>query len=126
MNELEYCLNLYDLEPKVYIAYDRLAYFEKGNDDLRISFDTNIRTRRSDLLLESGDHGKRLLDSDVWLMEIKTSLAKPLWLCEMLSEFEIRSSSFSKYGTEYKNMMARQKEMPKQKIFVFGNQKQAV
>ena len=123
LNELEYCLNLYDLEPKVYIAYDRLAYFEKGNDDLRISFDTNIRTRRSDLLLESGDHGKRLLDSDVWLMEIKTSLAKPLWLCEMLSEFEIRSSSFSKYGTEYKNMMARQKEMPKQKIFVFGNQK---
>ena len=94
--------------------------------NLRISFDTNIRTRRSDLLLESGDHGKRLLDSDVWLMEIKTSLAKPLWLCEMLSEFEIRSSSFSKYGTEYKNMMARQKEMPKQKIFVFGNQKQAV
>ena len=103
LNELEYCLNLYDLEPKVYIAYDRLAYFEKGNDDLRISFDTNV-----------------------WLMEIKTSLAKPLWLCEMLSEFEIRSSSFSKYGTEYKNMMARQKEMPKQKIFVFGNQKQAV
>ena len=49
LNELEYCLNLYDLEPKVYIAYDRLAYFEKGNDDLRISFDTNIRTRRSDL-----------------------------------------------------------------------------
>ena len=44
----------------------------------------------------------------------------------MLSEFEIRSSSFSKYGTEYKNMMARQKKMPKQKIFVFGNQKQAV
>lgn len=126
LNELEYCLNLYDLEPKVYIAYDRLAYFEKGNDDLRISFDTNIRTRRSDLLLESGDHGKRLLDSDVWLVEIKTSLAKPLWLCEMLSEFEIRSSSFSKYGTEYKNIMARQKEMPKQKIFVFGNQKQAV
>ena len=111
---------------EVYIAYDRLAYFEKGNDDLRISFDTNIRTRRSDLLLESGDHGKRLLNSDVWLMEIKTSLAKPLWLCEMLSEFEIRSSSFSKYGTEYKNMMARQKEIPKQKIFVFGNQKQAV
>ena len=74
LNELEYCLNLYDLEPKVYIAYDRLAYFEKGNDDLRISFDTNIRTRRSDLSLESGDHGKRLLNSDVWLMEIKTSL----------------------------------------------------
>ena len=93
---------MYDLEPKVYIAYDRLAYFEKGNDDLRISFDTNIRTRRSDLLLESGDHGKRLLDSDVWLMEIKTSLAKPLWLCEMLSEFENSFIKFFKirYGVQ--------------------------
>lgn len=73
---LNIALILYDLEPKVYIAYDRLAYFEKGNDDLRISFDTNIRTRRSDLLLESGDHGKRLLDSDVWLMEIKNKFGK--------------------------------------------------
>lgn len=34
-------------------------------------------------------------------MEIKTSLAKPLWLVNMLSEFDIKRCSFSKYGTEY-------------------------
>ncbi len=113
VNELEYFLNNYNLNPKVYIAYDRLAYFEKGNDDLRISFDTNIRTRRYDLALEMGDYGDRLLDKDIWLMEIKTSLAKPLWLCEMLSEFEIRDSSFSKYGTEYKNMLLSEKKQAK-------------
>ena len=45
------------LEPKVLIAYDRLAYFEKGNPDLRISFDTNIRSRRDDLRLEEGNAG---------------------------------------------------------------------
>ncbi len=101
LNELEYFLKLYDLEPKVYIAYDRLAYFEKGNDDLRISFDTNIRTRRYDLALEAGDHGERLIRDDIWLMEVKTSLAKPIWLCEMLSELNVSHTSFSKYGTEF-------------------------
>lgn len=34
LHEIDYFLNLHDLVPKVYIAYDRLAYFEKGNDDL--------------------------------------------------------------------------------------------
>lgn len=102
LNELEYFLKRYDLEPKVYIAYDRLAYFEKENDDLRISFDTNIRTRRNDLRLENGDVGEKLLGNDVWLMEIKTSRAMPLWLCEMLTNLGIRRESFSKYGTEFK------------------------
>lgn len=126
VNELEYFLNSYNLLPKVYIAYDRLAYFEKGNDDLRISFDTNIRTRRYDLALEAGDYGSRLLNDDVWLMEIKTSLAKPLWLCEMLSELEIRDSSFSKYGTEYEKMLAKQQQSaPKQKFFIFNTTRQA-
>lgn len=128
VNELEYFLNSYDLVPKVYIAYDRLAYFEKGNDDLRISFDTNIRTRRYDLNLEAGDHGKRLINEDVWLMEIKTSLAKPLWLCDMLSELGIKASSFSKYGTEYTQMISRKTEKTdsKPKIYVFSNSRQAV
>jgi SPX domain protein involved in polyphosphate accumulation len=122
VNELEYFLKAYNLVPKVYIAYDRLAYFEKGNDDLRISFDTNIRTRRNDLALEAGDHGSRLLDNGTWLMEIKTSLAKPIWLCDMLSELEIRSSSFSKYGTEYTKMISQEKRNaePKRKSYAFA------
>lgn len=125
LHELDYFLSVHDLVPKVYIAYDRLAYFEKGNDDLRISFDTNIRTRRNDLALEAGDHGRRLLDEDIWLMEIKTSLAKPLWLCDMLSELEIRDSSFSKYGTEYLRTLSEQKQ-PKKKLYIFTAAKQTV
>lgn len=105
VREIEYFMQRYNLSPKVYIAYDRLAYFEKGNDDLRISFDTNIRTRRNDVALESGDHGTMLLPDDIWLMEIKTSRAMPLWLCKMLSDLNLRKASFSKYGTEYQNML---------------------
>ncbi len=102
MRELEYFLRIYNLSGRVYIAYDRIAYFEKKNGDLRISFDMNIRSRRHDLKLENGTYGDRLLDGDSYLMEIKTSLAKPLWLADMLSEFEIRRTAFSKYGTEFK------------------------
>lgn len=108
LHEIEYFLKIYDLSPKLYLAYDRIAYFEKENKDLRISFDTNIRSRRYDLKLENGDFGERLLDDDVYLMEIKTSLAKPLWLTHMLDEFGLQRKSFSKYGTEYKIMVNHQ------------------
>ena len=38
-------------------------------------------------------------------MEIKTSLAKPLWLTHALAELDIMRTRFSKYGTEFKNMI---------------------
>lgn len=101
LKEITYFMKMYNLEPKVYLAYDRIAYFEKNNNDLRISFDMNIRSRRYDIHLEDGDYGERLLPKDVYLMEIKTALAKPLWLTNMLSEFNIQRQSFSKYGTEF-------------------------
>lgn len=106
VKEIEYFMQTYDLVPKLYLAYDRIAYFEKGNADLRISFDTNIRSRRYDLRLERGDYGAALLENGVHLMEIKTSLAKPLWLTHALSALNIKRVSFSKYGTEYKNMIS--------------------
>lgn len=107
LNELEYFLKIYDLCPKLYLAYDRIAYFEKDNDDLRISFDMNIRSRRYDLRLESGDFGERLLDDGLYMMEIKTSMAKPLWLTDLLTELGIKRNSFSKYGTEYKQQLRK-------------------
>ncbi len=109
LREIEYFLKIYDLKPKLYLAYDRIAFFEKDNPDLRISFDTNIRSRRYDLRLENGDYGENLLDDGVYLMEIKTSLAKPLWLTAVLSSLDIKRKSFSKYGTEFKNYIRSDK-----------------
>lgn len=102
IKEITYFLKVYDLEPRLYLAYDRIAYFEKGNADLRISFDTNIRSRRYDLRLDYDDYGEWLFKENLYLMEIKTSLAKPLWLTDMLTELHIKRRSFSKYGTEFK------------------------
>lgn len=98
------------LEPKVMIAYDRLAYFEKGNPDLRISFDTNIRSRRNDLRLEEGNDGALLVPKGTWLMEVKTASAAPLWLSDLLARERIYKKSFSKYGCEYKQYISSYKE----------------
>ncbi len=116
LKELTYFLKCYKLKPKLYLAYDRIAYFEKDNHDLRISFDMNIRTRRFDLRLENGDYGDKLLEDDVYLMEIKTSLSKPLWLTHMLTEFDIKRNSFSKYGTEFKKREAKLPQMIQEAI----------
>ncbi|MDR0885737.1 MAG: polyphosphate polymerase domain-containing protein [Clostridiales Family XIII bacterium] len=101
--EIAYLLDTQkNLHPKVYISYDRMAFFDRDKtSDLRISFDSNIRARRTDVRLESGSYGKKILPDDMYLMEIKCTGNMPLWLTKLLSEYEIRPSSFSKYGTEY-------------------------
>lgn len=104
IQEIKYFLGRYDLQPKVYLAYDRMALFCKDSRDLRITFDTNIRSRRYDVKLEDGDYGEVLLMPGQWLMEVKAEKTIPIWLSKMLSEYQMYRTSFSKYGNEYKKM----------------------
>jgi hypothetical protein len=99
--EIAYMRTRYRLEPKVLIAYDRFAMFAKNNRDLRITFDTNIRTRRTNLSLIAGDSGSLLPVSAKWLMEIKVRQAIPFWLTSILNEFGLFRTRFSKFGNEY-------------------------
>jgi hypothetical protein len=107
-------LERHALEPTLYLAYDRRAYFGIGQHDLRISFDTNIRSRRHDLRLEEGVYGERLLGGDSRLMEIKAAQSIPLWLCRLLAEYKVYPASFSKYGAEYRRTLERGRE---QRVF---------
>lgn len=102
MKEIDYVINFYKLKPKVFISYDRLAFFEKNNSDFRLTIDCNIQTRRENLRLEEKAYGEQLLKPGKWLMEAKAFKAFPLWFVRFLSERKIFSTSFSKYGTEYK------------------------
>ena len=105
MDEIEYFLKIYDLEPRLYLAYDRKALFCGEHRSLRVTFDTNIRTRRDGLRLERGDYGEALLEKGQWLMEVKTQSSIPYWLSELLSRHGIYSTRFSKYGKEYQNLL---------------------
>lgn len=101
IREIEYILAVNEIAPALYLAYDRYAYFDKTDSDFRLTFDTNIRTRRYDLALELGSHGEKLIDEGQWIMEIKASNAVPLWFAKVLSKYKIYPMSFSKYGTEF-------------------------
>lgn len=109
--EIDWFLNFYNAKPKVYLAYDRIAMYGAMDNELRITFDTAIRSRFYDLDLAKGDYGRRLLPEETYLMEIKAAGAMPLWLARALSDLEIMPVSFSKYGNVYKQKMADDKRI---------------
>jgi len=103
-SEIDFLMQKYRPEPKVYLAYDREAFFAPLVPELRITFDRNIRSRWERLSL-SQDNGASLLDTgvdDYRLMEIKCAEAVPTELAAVLSRMKIYPVSFSKYGNVYK------------------------
>lgn len=101
-NEITYFMNFYEgIAPAMYIGYDRIAMFGLENNDLRITFDNNIRYRTYDLSLDKGSYGEQLLEPGQTLMEIKIPGIMPLWLSKVLSRLMIFPTSFSKYGKAY-------------------------
>lgn len=103
MSEIDASMRFYrQPQPAMLIAYEREAYFDSELPTLRLTFDTNVRYRESDLQLDHGHAGTLLLPEDAILMEIKTDGAMPLWLAQALSRCELLPTSFSKYGTAYR------------------------
>jgi hypothetical protein len=102
LDEISFFLKNNPVEPAVYIGYERIAYFGKEDRDFRITFDQNIMTRRNALSLTEDAYGQQLLENGQYLMEVKIEGAFPIWLTRILADLKIYSTSFSKYGNEYK------------------------
>lgn len=103
--EICYFVKYHHTKPQVLIAYDRRAYFDKDDKNIRVTVDENIRSRNYDLYLGAGDHGTLLLPEGQHLMEVKVPSAMPSWMISAMSELKIYPASFSKYGNVYKSMV---------------------
>lgn len=103
LREIDYFVKVYKPVPKLYLAYDRVAYYSPDDPSLRITFDENIRSREDDLDMSHGSEGVVLSGKQEHLLELKLSQNMPLWLAGALSELRIYPVSFSKYGTIYSN-----------------------
>jgi hypothetical protein len=104
--EIDWFLRFYqDIEPSMYISYRRIAMYGTEDPQLRITFDTEIQWRDTDLWLEYGSWGNQLLQDNERLMEIKIPGAMPIWLAHILDEMEIYPISFSKYGKGYQQSL---------------------
>ena len=81
------------------MAYDRVACSCKADQELRVTFDRNIRCRTEGLDLQAGTYGTSLLEEGRVLMEVKIPGAMPVWMSPGFSELGIYPVSFSKVWT---------------------------
>lgn len=101
-DEIDYACTFYkNLQPTVFLSYEREAFYGREDRELRITFDENILWRDTDISLCSPIYGTSILQQGYALMEIKIASAMPLWLAELLAENRIYKTSFSKYGNAY-------------------------
>lgn len=106
-DEIEYFRAYYGtLKPAVFLSYEREAYYAVDGGDFRVTFDENILYREEDISLGSEIYGEPLLGENQTLMEIKTSGGIPLWMSHALAQMHLYKTSFSKYGSAYRCMMA--------------------
>lgn len=105
-DEIEYFRAYYgDLRPAVFLSYEREAFYALDGGDFRVTFDENILYREEDISLESPAYGIPLLEEGQTLMEIKTSGGIPLWMSHTLNALQLYRTSFSKYGSAYRDRM---------------------
>lgn len=104
LSEIDYFMKFYQPKPALFLSYERDSFRQKDNDNVRITFDTNIQSRTVDLQLEKNLQGDALLEDDVCIMEIKVLPSYPLWLSNALTKLQIYPTSFSKYANVYRQM----------------------
>lgn len=100
--ELQYFFKMNKVAPALYVQYDRLALFGKEDKNFRMTFDRNVHIRRNNFVFGESEEDLFLIPDDTYIMEIKILGAMPMWLARLLSENQLYSHGFSKYGVKYK------------------------
>lgn len=108
--EIDYMIKHYNVSPKLYLSYDRIALFGKEDSKLRITFDQNIRSRRQHLDIADDTNTEQMLEQGMYLMEVKIKDVLPMWFVDILSELQLRNVSFSKYGRIYQSQEIKKRK----------------
>ena len=104
--ELAYFRDHYgDLSPKVYLSYERLAWFDPQDGGFRMTLDWDARYRTDGLDLYLPTGGRQILLPEESVLEVKASGGIPMWLTELLSREGLHKQSFSKYGRAYMELL---------------------
>ncbi|WP_142826013.1 polyphosphate polymerase domain-containing protein [Planococcus soli] len=99
LKEIDYFINYYGLQPEMIVSYDRHALHGVDDEDLRITFDFNLRCRNQDLHLEHGTYGDPFIDLNLVVLEVKVDHSVPLWLVRILQSLDCEQRSASKFCT---------------------------
>lgn len=109
--EIDYFKTFYNnLEPSVFLSYEREAFYGKDNNDFRVTFDKNIKMRDYNMFGLGNNEGKSILPQGRVLLEVKTGYGIPSWLLKYFSDNKIYKTSFSKYGIAYQKYLFKKEE----------------
>ena len=108
-SEFDFFLKRHHIVNRTFLTYDREAYAAADGGELRITFDTNIRYQTADFSFDEKQASEQVPVMGV-LMEIKNPMSMPLWVAQMLSKYQIRPYSFSKYGAVYRNNILKEEK----------------
>ena len=98
--ELAWTASRYEgLAPRVYLAYDRDAFYCRSDRNLRLTLDRRVRMRWDRLSLSNADETQQILAEGLSILEVKALGALPFWLLEALREGQVQKASWSKYAT---------------------------
>ena len=95
-----YYLKRFCLIPTIKVIYEREAYFYKFNHDLRITFDTNLRSSLNidlDKLYQEDNLTYAIAGKAI--LEVKLGGEIPSWLSEILTILNLNLQALSKYTT---------------------------
>ena len=105
--EIDYLVEYFDLKPKILLYYDRESF--AGEDDLRITFDKDLKFRTEKLNFRQDKQDQYYFKNKKnTIMEIKANGAMPLWLVRILSKEKIYPTRFSKIGKIYELLRKEQ------------------
>jgi len=98
LNKFVYLIKTLGLEPKALITYEREAFHDPVNPDLRVTFDFNVRSCIDPTVDDYyRDFDLRTFADKHFVLEVKFRIAIPLWLRQTLKEYQLHLQSISKY-----------------------------
>lgn len=101
-DEIRYAKDYYKtIQPAMFLSYDREALFLIDDPKIRLTFDTNIIYRTTELDLRYGVYGDILMNDEKYICELKLTNAIPLDICRLFDKLHIYPASYSKYGNAY-------------------------
>ncbi|PLX18137.1 MAG: hypothetical protein C0601_05595 [Candidatus Muiribacterium halophilum] len=96
--------NIYHLEGVIIVDYERDAFYAKGDDGVRITFDHDVRSASSNKLFPKEEEVIfRSGEPQVVVMEIKTQKSHPYWLSDVCKRFGLDQKPNSKFALGIEN-----------------------
>ena len=97
LEELVYNALRFNLCPAVLISYKREAFFGKYHNNTRITFDSGIKSYKTENLFSPYKVPVTVLSSDFIVFELKFNGNLPHWVHHLIQKYDLMRESHSKY-----------------------------